>query len=82
MSVYFSANNVCNSAMLVVKNLVEAGVKHVVNFYRSDFVFEHQTPTGSYRYKSSTSQVQVIFSSSFCIFAYMCLLYLWNESVN
>jgi hypothetical protein len=38
------------SAMLVMKNLVEAGVKNIVNFYRSDFVFETQTPDGWYRY--------------------------------
>ncbi len=37
------------SAMLVVKNLVESGVKNVVNFYRSDFVFETMTDGGWYR---------------------------------
>ena len=35
--------------MLAIKNLVDAGVKNIVNFYRSDFVFESQTAAGWYR---------------------------------
>ena len=35
-----------HSAMLVVKNLVEAGAKNIVNIYRSDLRFMHATEEG------------------------------------
>jgi hypothetical protein len=35
--------------MLVIKNLIEAGVQQIVNYYRSDFIFEELTDEGWYR---------------------------------
>jgi hypothetical protein len=37
------------SAMLVLKNLVEVGVHYIINFYRSEFIFEELTEEGWYR---------------------------------
>lgn len=39
-----------HSAMLIVKNLLEAGVDRVVNYYKSDLRIMHQTPDGWLRY--------------------------------
>lgn len=39
-----------HSAMLVVKNLCEAGVQNIVNFYRSELRFMHAAPNGSMVY--------------------------------
>ena len=39
-----------HSAMLVVKNLCEAGVRNIVNFYRSELRFMHAAPDGSMIY--------------------------------
>lgn len=39
-----------HSAMLIVKNLVEAGAKKVINIYRSDLRFMHQTEEGWLKY--------------------------------
>lgn len=39
-----------HSAMLVVKNLCEAGVRNIVNFYRSELRFMHAAPNGTMIY--------------------------------
>jgi hypothetical protein len=39
-----------HSAMLVIKNLYECGVRNIVNYYRSDIKFMHTTPEGWVRY--------------------------------
>jgi hypothetical protein len=35
--------------MLVIKNLLDVGVQQIVNYYRSDFIFEEMTDEGWYR---------------------------------
>lgn len=40
-----------HSAMLVIKNFIEVGVQSIVNYYRSDFIFEDLTEEGWYRFE-------------------------------
>eukprot|EP01035_Chromulina_nebulosa_P008593 gene8593-11647_t len=42
-----------HSAMLVVKNLVEAGAKKIINIYRSDLRFMHKTEEGWLRFQGT-----------------------------
>ena len=42
--------------MLVIKNLIEVGVQNIINYYRSDFIFEELTMDGWYRYSIRQQQ--------------------------
>lgn len=39
-----------HSAMLIIKNMIEVGVQRIVNYYRSDFIFEELTEEGWFRF--------------------------------
>ena len=66
-----------HSAMLVVKNLVEAGAKNIVNIYRSDLRFMHATEEGWLRLalillvKLSLTIFFVLFILLYCMYDYI-----------